>query len=221
MTSRDRIDPSGRIPRRPSRPTAELAESVTTPWFFSFEPGREGMKQSKMADMGVLCMLNEEPGLTKSELQERLRHNFGRYWGAGTSVVWSATDRLNEEGLIESDVEAAGNEPPAFAITDAGRERLESLILEPVEDLFHPMQRPMLMMKLGSLHHLPEGDQGRIVDRLREEALEARDHIETVRHSHDEAIDDHERYGYRRDLLDLRLRLVDEILDWLEGIQPE
>lgn len=178
------------------------------------------MNSSKMADMGVLCMLEEEPGLTKAELRERLQHNFGRYWGAGTGVVWSAIDRLEDEALIERDAKETGNDPPAFAITDAGAERLESLILEPVEDLFHPMQRPMLMMKLGSLHHLPEADQREVIGRLRDEALDARDRIKTIQRSHDESIDDHQRYGYRRDMFDLRLRLVDDILNWLEEIQP-
>jgi DNA-binding PadR family transcriptional regulator len=178
------------------------------------------MNPSKMADMGVLCMLEEEPGLTKAELRERLQHNFGRYWSAGTGVVWSAIDRLEDEALIEREVKNTGNEPPTFAITDAGNERLESLILEPVEDLFHPIQRPMLMMKLGSLHHLPQAKQREVIGRFQDEALEARDRIRTIQRSHDEAIDDHQRYGYRRDMFDLRLRLVDEILDWLESIQP-
>lgn len=178
------------------------------------------MNPSKMADMGVLCMLKEEPGLTKAELRERLQHNFGRYWGAGTGVVWSSIDRLEDEALIERAAEGAGTDPPAFAITDAGEERLESLILEPAEDLFHPMQRPMLMMKLGSLHHLPEENQRQVIDRFRDEALDARDRIKTIQRSHDDAISDHDRYGYRRDMFDLRLRIVDEIIDWLEGLQP-
>jgi DNA-binding PadR family transcriptional regulator len=178
------------------------------------------MDPSKMADMGVLCMLKEESGLTKAELRERLQHNFGRYWGAGTGAVWSAIDRLEDEALIGRDTGDAGTEPPAFTITDAGEEQLKSLILEPVEDLFHPMQRPMLMMKLGSLHHLPEEQQRQVIDRFRNEALEARDRIKTIQRSHDDAISDHDRYGYRRDMFDLRLRLVDEILDWLEAIQP-
>ena len=45
------------------------------------------MKPPKMAEMGVLCMPEEEPGLTKAEPRERLQHNFGRYRGAGTGVV--------------------------------------------------------------------------------------------------------------------------------------
>ena len=101
-----------------------------------------------------------------------------------------------------------------------GNERLESLILEPVEHLFHPMQRPMLMMKLGSLHPLPAGEQRQVIGRLQDEALEARDRVKTIQRSHDEAIDDHQRYAYRRDVFDLRLQLVDEIFDWLESIQP-
>ena len=78
----------------------------------------------------------------------------------------------------------------------------------------------MLMMKLGSLHHLPQEKQREVIGRFQDEALEARDRIRTIQRSHDEAIDDHQRYGYRRDMFDLRLRLVDEILDWLESIQP-
>jgi DNA-binding PadR family transcriptional regulator len=194
--------------------------SYETVAFCLFNPLIASMNPSKMADMGVLCMLEEEPGLTKAELRERLQHNFGRYWSAGTGVVWSAIDRLEDEALIEREVKNTGNEPPTFAITDAGNERLESLILEPVEDLFHPIQRPMLMMKLGSLHHLPEEKQREVIGRFQDEALEARDRIRTIQRSHDEAIDDHQRYGYRRDMFDLRLRLVDEILDWLESIQP-
>lgn len=163
-------------------------------------------------------MLKEESGLTKDELRERLQHNFGRYWGAGTGVVWSSIDRLDDETLIERNAEATGNEPPAFVITDSGEKHLESLILEPVEDPFHPMQRPMLTMKLGSLHHLPEEKQRQVIDRFRDEALDARDRIETIQHSHDDAISDHDRYGYRRDMFDLRLRIVEEFLDWLDGI---
>lgn len=178
------------------------------------------MRANELAELGVLCVLNEEAALSKQEIQEKLRHNFGRYWQVSNGVLWPAIERLEEDERLDRHVDAGdGGERVKYSIADRGVDRLQELLREPIEDAFQLHRRHVLIMKLGALHHLPDDEQDTQLQRLQKRAESAHDYALTIRREHAERVDDSDKYGHRRELLDLRIRILEELIDWLESIR--
>lgn len=177
------------------------------------------MDTRELAELGVLGSLAEESPATRKGIQDRLQHSFGRYWGAGSGALWPAVDDLDEAGCLERlpPERSVDNHPgEAYALTDSGRERLGELVRQPVDD-FGLGARSHLMMKLGFLHHLPPDERAAELASLADAAQTARARLVEVRDDHDEQVADHDQYGFRRELLDLRLRILDVFLEWLSA----
>ena len=79
------------------------------------------MKQRELASFSVLGVLAEEQVATLNQIHEKLRHSFGRYWGASTSILIPTISQLEDEGHLNATT-ADGNY--AYEITPAGRDRL-------------------------------------------------------------------------------------------------
>lgn len=178
------------------------------------------MKASELAELGVLCVLNEEETLSKRGIQDKLQHNFSRYWQFSNGVLWPAVERLEDDGRLDRHVDQSDDgERVTYSITDDGVDRLQELLRKPMDDIFQLHRRHILVMKLGALHHLPDDEQEEQLQRLQEQAQSACDYARTIRREHAENVDDRAEYGYRRELLDLRIRILEELIDWIESIK--
>lgn len=178
------------------------------------------MNSSELAELGVLCVLNEEETLSREGIKDKLRHNFGRYWQVSDSALWPAIKRLEDDGRLHRDVDSnADGEWVLYSIAESGTDRLQELLREPIDDIFQLHRRHILMMKLGSLHHLSDDEQETQLKRLQERAERARENAQTIRREHAERVDSRGEYGYRRELLDLRISILEELIDWIGSIR--
>ena len=100
-----------------------------------------------------------------------------------------------------------------YRITESGRDRLRKLVRERVSDVDDPGQRPHLLLKLGFLHHLPPSEQDEEVARLEDQFHRARAEWIEVANAHgaDEAV----HSGYRLELIELTIQLLDTQLEWI------
>lgn len=173
------------------------------------------MDQKELAEVGVLGTLQDDDPATLEGIHSRLRDNFRRYWGYGYGVLSPARDRLLEVGHIEP--AATGDE--RYVITTSGVDRLRDLLRSPLEEgtVIDIDQRHRLVIRVGFLHHLPPGDQADVLaemeDRLREER-------ESWLQRFSAADGDADTRGYRADMADLIVRIIDSHLEWIEGVSP-
>lgn len=176
------------------------------------------MEQRELASLAILGILAEKERATVKTVHEKLRHNFGRYWGASTGILVPTVNQLNDDGYVkttDSTTQAA-----TYKITDEGRNHLQSLLTKPIEDVSHPSFRAHLMMKLGFLHHLSIDGQQAEIRALKDQLKTAREELRTIDAAHEAEVDDRERVGYRQELIDLRVRILDTFLEWLDAIEP-
>ena len=174
------------------------------------------MDQRSIASIGILGVLAELESATIRDVHDRLRHSFGRYWGASTGVLGPTMTRLEENGHVELSF-ADGGDP--YRITDSGLEQLRSLLREPLEDVEGaPLQAPLLL-KLGFLHHLPLEEQRREIDRLTDRLRTARSELVELQSVHEREVDDETDAGYRGELIRLRVFVLDAVLEWLETVE--
>lgn len=174
------------------------------------------MKQRELASLSVLGVLAEEQVATLNQIHEKLRHSFGRYWGASTSILIPTISQLEDEGHLNATT-ADGNY--AYEITPAGRDRLKALLRERIEDVSHPSFRPHLLLKLGFLHHLPKDEQHTENESLQDQLYETRDRLLTLESYHGDKRKPGASAGYRGGLIDLRVRIIDTIIDWLKSFK--
>lgn len=175
-----------------------------------------GMDQRDLASLGVLGVLAEEDGATIDRIHEKLKHNFGRYWGASTGILAPTLSALENDGLVElTRVEQSWG----YTLTAAGRERLRALLKQPVQDVSHELFHPHLLMKVGFAHHLPTADRRAEIAELQAQLREERDQIRTVQLEHDDAATEHT--GYRGDLFELQIRIIDTCSDWLAELTDD
>jgi len=171
------------------------------------------MHPTKKMELGVLCMLNEEGSQTVEEIHDRLHHSFGRYWSPGTGALKPTVDRLADEGRVE-----AGEGVGTYEITEEGVTHLQELVREPVEGIFYTNDVHVLL-KLGAIHHLPPGEVDEQLRAVRDRAMETRDGLLTAKEEHRHEIDEPTRYGYRHELTDLNVAMLDAFVDWIEAIR--
>jgi DNA-binding PadR family transcriptional regulator len=176
------------------------------------------MDQRELASLAVLGVLAETEAATVDQIHNKLQHNFGRYWGASTGILIPTLSQLEDDGRVRSVSIKRGF---GYEVTDDGRDRLRTLLEEPVEDLSHPSFRSHLMMKLGFLHHLPPETQRDELRSLEDQLHQARDRLLTINERHEAEKEPSADTGYRSDMIDLRIRIIDAFLDWLETVRPE
>ncbi|ELZ04056.1 hypothetical protein C482_03451 [Natrialba chahannaoensis JCM 10990] len=175
------------------------------------------MEQRELASIGVLGILAEEDRASVETVHERLQHTFGRYWGASTGILVPTIDHLEEQGHVEL---TASTPVATYKLTDSGQDRLQSLLTGPVEDVSHPSFRPHLMLKLGFLHHLPTERQRDELNQIKDQLHTARETLLDIDETHETAVENRESVGYRRNLTDLRVRITDAFLAWLDEVEP-
>lgn len=71
--------------------------------------------------LGLLAVAGPQ---TSYELQQNVSISIGFFWEFPRSQLYSEPQRLEEEGLVESSVEAGGRRRRTYAITEAGRSAL-------------------------------------------------------------------------------------------------
>lgn len=175
------------------------------------------MKQRKLASLGVLGVLSEDEFATVGQIHDKLHHNFGRYWGASTGILTPTISQLEEEGYVEP---VRTDREYGYEITPAGRDRLEAILSERIDDISHPSSRPHLMLKLGFLHHLPVERQHDEIESLQDQLFEARDRLHTLEQRHEDESDSFGETGYRGEMIGLRIGIVNALLEWLEDVKP-
>jgi len=164
------------------------------------------MDQRRLIELGVLGLLAEREA-SLDALRERFNHNFGRHQFAGYGTLRPTLDRLCEEG------HAAGAD--SYRITTAGRDRLRELLAEDVPAVDDPAHRPHLLIKLGFLHHLPPTRQDEELAALEDKFHAAREKWVEAAAVHDDPEVEMGDTGYRRELIELTVDLLDTQLDWL------
>lgn len=175
-----------------------------------------------LVEVAILGFLNEWNQSSIDTIYERLKHNFGPFWTFGYGTLLPAVSELEENGHVRLVADGEDGFPDAkeeypYAITDAGRERLRELLTEPLADIEDPEQRYRVIIKLGFIHHLPPEEQAEEFDRLIDRFMSFRTEYEEIRDHHDpETMADFDRHGYRVELIDLSIEMIDTLVDWLE-----
>lgn len=166
------------------------------------------MDRRPVIELGVLGLLAERDA-TATELKERFNHNFGRHQFAGHGTLGPTLDRLHEEEYLTGAQE--------YTLTERGRDRLRTLLREPVPAVDNPSHRPHLLVKLGFLHHLPPEDQAAELAYLEDQFHQARNSwVETLT-MHEEEVTSHD--GYRVELIELTVDLLDTQLEWVRRLR--
>lgn len=174
------------------------------------------MDQRTIASLGILGVLAEEERATIRDVHDMLQHNFGRYWGASTGALNPTMTRLEESGHVELVLDESGG---SYRITDSGVDRLQSLLREPIEGISQSPLQASLVVKFGFLHHLPPAEQQQEIDALADRLRTARAELVDLRSVHETEVDDNAGTGYRRDLIRLRIFVLDALVEWVETIE--
>lgn len=176
------------------------------------------MEQRKLASLAILGVLAEKESATIESIHTTLKHNFGRYWGASTGILVPTMNQLKKDGYVEQ-VSADGS-GIAYRLTKSGRNRLKKILSISVEDISHPSSRPELMIKLGYLHHLSVSRQREELRELKDQLRTERDKLLTLEDTHSTEGAEKKPTGYRHELFDLRIRIIDAILQWMNNVEP-
>src|SRR5258708_25100038 len=117
----------------------------------------------------LLALLSEGPkyGL---QLREELEARPGEVWPLNVGQVYTTLQRLERDGLVQSD--AAGDEGPqkGFRITAAGEEELAEWLRTP-PDLSSP-PRDELVIKILVAARLPRGDVHEVIQAHRRDPVQ-------------------------------------------------
>lgn len=173
------------------------------------------MQRDSVIELGVLGLLAERDA-SAADLQERFNHNFGRHQFVGRGRLDPTLARLRDRGHVtEAYTAAAGT----CSLTERGRDRLETLLREPVAAVDDPAHRPHFLVKLGFLHHLPPDEQAAELAHLEDQFHEARNEWLDVAAMHREEVSSHE--SYRMELVELTADLLDTQLQWVQRLREE
>jgi DNA-binding PadR family transcriptional regulator len=117
----------------------------------------------------LLGLLSEGPkyGL---QLRQEFEAKTGDVWPLNVGQVYTTLQRLERDGLVESDEDDAEGPQKDFRITDAGREELEEWLHTP-PDLTSP-PRDELVIKVLVAMGLPGVDVRKVIQRHRRYVVE-------------------------------------------------
>jgi len=116
---------------------------------------------------GMLALLAQEP-MHAYQLRQQFEARTGGTWPLNMGQVSTTLDRLVRDGLVEP---VDGTEPPAYALTDAGRAALREWWSTPV--VRSAPQRDELSIKLALAVTAPDVDVTGIVQAQRTETMRA------------------------------------------------
>jgi len=118
----------------------------------------------------LLALLSEGP---KYGLQ--LRHEFesgtGEVWPLNVGQVYTTLQRLERDGLVESDDERASGPQKGYQITRSGRVELDDWLRAPADALAPP--RDELVIKVLVAQHVPGVDVHEVIQDHRRTLVEA------------------------------------------------
>lgn len=167
--------------------------------------------------MGIL---NEQGPLSLDEITNRLQHNFKKYWGFSRGVVSSAATKLEKERYIVLSNQCERDQY-VYRVTPEGRMHLHKLIRDAfkTDEIFDFTKRHHVLIRLGFLHHLPECEQVAVLNTIEDQLAEERRRWFTIQRTHEqEHPDTAVQTGYRRDLIQLNVTMLNTLLEWVEEI---
>jgi len=180
------------------------------------------MTNRPLVELGILGLLNEWDQLSIDTIQDRLQHNFGSFWTFSYGALLPVVSELEEKGHVQPGADdgdafrgAEGSHP--YEITEEGRNRLEDLLRQPLADVKDPQQRHKVIIKLGFIHHLPPEERTAEFDHLIDRFVTFRREWQEIRDEHDSTtMAEFDGHGYRVELIDLSIEMIDTLIDWLE-----
>ena len=177
------------------------------------------MKPHDLAEVGILGMLNEQNSLSADMITDRLQHNFSKYWGFSRGVLSSAIADLKEEEYITLSINSEESKY-VYYITAKGKDRLHGLIREAFEtdEAFNFSNRHHVLIRLGFLHHLPEEEQAAMLNTLEDRLATEREQWVEIQQIHERERPNDAQTGYRQDLIQLNITMLDALIEWVEGL---
>lgn len=173
------------------------------------------MQRDSVIELGVLGLLAERDA-SAADLQERFNHNFGRHQFVGRGRLDPTLARLRDRGHV---TDAYAAEAGTCSLTERGRDRLQTLLREPVAAVDDPAHRPHFLVKLGFLHLLPAEEQAAELAHLEDQFHEARNEWLDIATMHREEVAPHG--SYRMELVELTADLLDAQLRWVRRLRDQ
>ena len=156
----------------------------------------------------LLALLSEEPkhGL---RLQQEFEERTGEVWPLNVGQVYITLQRLERDGLVESDDEHRAGPQKRFAITSAGGAELDGWLRTPAADV--PPPRDELVIKVLISLRVPGADVHAIVQTHRRHMIEL---MQRYSHLKMEAAEDDLGLAL---VADAELFRLDGIVRWLDA----
>lgn len=176
------------------------------------------MKQHELADLAILGILADRGMLQYKEIQQNLSHIFGRYWAAGSGVLLPSIQRLSSRNEVEEFPD--DSDTVRYAITGEGERRLRNLLTDTSVEYSDHLYNPSLTVKIGFLHHLPSEAHEQELEKIQKKLEEERDSVMSHWKYHVEEIEEADIIGYREGLFDLRMRMLDAFINWIDEQNP-
>lgn len=120
------------------------------------------------------CIASCGGAATPYELKTMIGESIADFWSFPHSQLYTEPERLTGLGLLSEDREEGGRRRRRFTITDAGREVLESWLVEPTAEL--PEIRDVALLKV---FFADQGDLSSLVELAR---VQRAAHAERVAH---------------------------------------
>jgi DNA-binding PadR family transcriptional regulator len=132
----------------------------------------------------LLALLSEGPKYG-FQLAQEFESRTGEMWPLNTGQVYTTLQRLERDGLVESD-DDTGEEGPqkGFRITEAGREDLEAWLRTPPDTSNPP--RDELVIKVLVALRIPGVDPVELVQRYRRHVIESMQQYTRLKEAADE-----------------------------------
>ena len=108
----------------------------------------------------LLGLLSEGPKYGH-QLRQDFEHRTGDVWPLNVGQVYTTLQRLERDGMVESDDEATEGPQKVFRITDAGEEELAAWLRTPPE--LTPPPRDELVIKILVALAVPEVDVHEVI----------------------------------------------------------
>jgi DNA-binding PadR family transcriptional regulator len=156
----------------------------------------------------MLALLSEGPNYGL-QLSQEFEARTGEVWPLNTGQVYTTLQRLERDGLIESDDEADEGPQKVFRITAAGMDELSSWLLTPPDTSVPP--RDELVIKVLVALRVPGVDLAELVQSHRRHLIETMRHY--TRLKEDAADDD---IGLLL-VADAELFRLDAVVRWLDA----
>ena len=156
----------------------------------------------------LLALLSEGPkyGL---QLGQEFESRTGEVWPLNTGQVYTTLQRLERDGLVESDDDGAAGPQKAYRITEAGGSELRVWLLTPPDAAAPP--RDELVIKVLVALQVPGIDVADLIQSHRRHLVEAMRHFTRVK----EHASEHELALLL--VADAELFRLDAVLRWLDA----